>query len=166
MGEEERYCEKSESEVVQSCPTLWDPIDCNLPGSSVHGIFQARILEWVAISFSKGSSPPRDQTQVSCTAGRLFTVWATRESQDIVSRTQICQVLWGFPGGSMVENPPANAGDTGLFPASGISPGRGNGNSLQYSCLRNFMDRGAWWLQIVRYDLVTKQQHARYCTRS
>ena len=56
----------SESEVAQSCPTLWDPVDCSLPGSSIHGIFKARILEWVAISFFRGSSQPRDQTQVSC----------------------------------------------------------------------------------------------------
>ena len=54
-------------------------MDCSLPGSSVHGIFQARVLEWVAISFSRGSSQPRDQTQVSCIAGRHFTIWATRE---------------------------------------------------------------------------------------
>ena len=64
----------SSSEVTQSCPTLCDPMDCSLPGSSVHGIFQARVLEWVAISFSRGSSQPRDQTQVSCTAGRRFSV--------------------------------------------------------------------------------------------
>ena len=66
--------------VVQSCPTLCDPMDCSSPGSSVHGIFQARILEWVAISYSRGSSPPRDWTQVSCVAGQVFTVWATREA--------------------------------------------------------------------------------------
>ena len=71
----------SEREVAQSCPTLCDPVDCSLPGSSVHGIFQARVLEWVAISFSWGSSRPRDWTQVSRTAGRHFTVWATREAQ-------------------------------------------------------------------------------------
>ena len=52
--------------VTQSCPTLWDSMDCSLPGSSVHGIFQARILEWVAISSSRGSSWPRDWTWVSC----------------------------------------------------------------------------------------------------
>ena len=63
----------SPSVVSDSC----DPVDCNLPGSSVHGIFQARILEWVAISFSRGSSWPRNQTQVSCIAVRLFTDWAT-----------------------------------------------------------------------------------------
>ena len=67
-----------EREVAQSCPTLCDPMDCSLPSSSVHGIFQAIVLEWIAISFSKGSFQPRDQTWVSCTAGRLFTVWATR----------------------------------------------------------------------------------------
>src|SRR5574341_916161 len=58
------HCE-SESEVAQSCPTLCDPMDCNLPGSSVHGISQARIIEWVAISFSRGSFPLRDQTCIS-----------------------------------------------------------------------------------------------------
>ena len=55
-------------------------MDCRLPGSSVHGIFQARILDWVAISFSRGSSLPRYRTRVSHTAGRLFTIWATREA--------------------------------------------------------------------------------------
>ena len=55
-------------------------MDCSPLGSSVHEIFQARILEWVAISFSRASSQPRDRTQVSCVAGRRFTVWATRES--------------------------------------------------------------------------------------
>ena len=65
---------ESESEVAQSCPTLCDPVDCSPPGSSVHGILQARILEWVAISFSKGSSRPRDQTQVSRTGGRCFNL--------------------------------------------------------------------------------------------
>ena len=67
-------------EVAQSCPTLCDPVDCSPPGSSVHGILQARILEWIAISFSRGSSQPRDQTRVSCFAGRRFILWATREA--------------------------------------------------------------------------------------
>ena len=76
---------KKESEVIQSCLTLCNPVDCGLWGSSVHGIFQARILEWVAISFSRGSFQPRDWTQVSHTVGRHFTVWATKEVQ--VSKT-------------------------------------------------------------------------------
>ena len=67
------------SEVAQSCPTLSDPMDCSPPGSSVHGIFQARILEWVTISFSRRPSQPRDRTQVPRIAGRCFIVWATRE---------------------------------------------------------------------------------------
>ena len=61
---------------LQSCPTLCDPMDCSLSGSSIHGIFQARVLEWVAISFSRGSSWPRYQTQVSWgswPAGAFFT---------------------------------------------------------------------------------------------
>ena len=62
------------SEVAQSCPTLCDPMDCSLPDSSVQGILQARILEWVAISFSRRFSQPRDQTLVSRIAGRFFTV--------------------------------------------------------------------------------------------
>ena len=59
--------------VAQVCPTLCDPMDCSPPGSSVHGILQAKILEWVAISFSRRSSQPRDWTLVSCIAGRSFT---------------------------------------------------------------------------------------------
>ena len=69
--------QEKESEVAQLCPTLCDPVDCNLPGSSVHGILQAKILEWIAISFSRGSSQPRDRTLVSCTARRRFNLWAT-----------------------------------------------------------------------------------------
>ena len=69
----------SESEVAQSYLTLCDPMDCSLPGTSIHGILQARILEWVTISLSRGSSQPRDQTQVSRIGGRSFNLWATRE---------------------------------------------------------------------------------------
>ena len=76
------------NEVSQSCPTLCDPMDgslpgsmdSSLPGSAIHGIFQAKILEWAAISFSRGSSQPRDQTWVSCVGDRRFTVWATNPS--------------------------------------------------------------------------------------
>ena len=66
--------------VYSITPTLHNPMDCNLPGSSVHGISQARILEWVTILFSRGSSWPRDQTWDSCIAGRFFTLWTTREA--------------------------------------------------------------------------------------
>ena len=69
--------EKKESQVAQSCPTLCDPMECSLPDSSIHGIFQARVLEWVAISFSRGSSWPSNRTWVSRIAGRRLTAWAT-----------------------------------------------------------------------------------------
>ena len=68
-------------EVSQLCPTLCDPMDCSLPGSSIHGIFQARILEQVAISFSRRSFWPRNWTRVSHIVGRCFIVWATGEAQ-------------------------------------------------------------------------------------
>ena len=61
----------------------------------------------------------------------------------VVSPTKEKKVL-GFPGGSVVKNPPTNAGDMGSIPGSGRSPGVGNGNPLQYSCLENSMDRGVW----------------------
>ena len=67
-------CMKVKSEVTQSCLTLCDLMDCSLPGSSVLGIFRARVLEWVATSFSRGSAQPRDWTWVSCIAGRCFTI--------------------------------------------------------------------------------------------
>ena len=72
--------------VVQLCLTLYNPLGCIPPGSSVHRIFQARILEWVAFSSSRGSSHPRDRTcisWVSCIAGRFFTCWAIREALNI-----------------------------------------------------------------------------------
>ena len=69
--------EVKESEVAQSCPTLCDPMDYSPPVSSVHGILQAQILEWVAISFSRGSSRPRDRTQVFRISSRHFNLWAT-----------------------------------------------------------------------------------------
>ena len=71
--------ERKWKKVAQSCPTLCDPMDYSLPGSSIHGIFQARILEWIAISFCRRSSRPRDSTQISRIVGRHFTIWATRK---------------------------------------------------------------------------------------
>ena len=79
---------ESESEVAQSCLTLCDPIDCSLSVSSVHGIFQARVPEWGAIAFSRGSSWPRDQTWVSHIVGRCFTVWATWIDSEVNTKTQ------------------------------------------------------------------------------
>ena len=73
------------SEVAELCLTFCDPMEYSLPGSSLHGILQARVLEWGAISLSRGSSRPRDRTQVSRIPGRGFNLWATREGQSIHS---------------------------------------------------------------------------------
>ena len=80
--------------LAQSCATPYSPMDCSPPGPSVHGILQARILEWVAIPFPRGSSRPRDWTPVSRTAGGFFIIWATREALDnghLQKTTKICE---------------------------------------------------------------------------
>ena len=71
--------------VTQLCLILCDPMDCSPPGFSVHGILQAKILEWVAIIFSRESSRPRDRTLVSCISGRFCTTWTIREALSLRS---------------------------------------------------------------------------------
>ena len=199
-----------------------DPMDYSLPGSSVHGILQARILEWVAIPFSRGIPEFRDWSWVSCIAGRFFTIRATREAPYLCLCMYVCVSVcgmwvrcvlshvqlfvthgpqanslwptklfcpWNFPRkntgagchfllqGSFpiqrvnlcllrlqnwqVDSLPlapyiyglswwlskesaCNAGDLGLIPRLGRSPGEGNSYPLQYSGLENYIDRGAW----------------------
>ena len=97
-------------------------MDCSPPGSSVHGILQTGILEWVAIAFSRGSSDPGIEPR--------------------------SPALWAFPGSSPSKESTCNAGDPDSIPESGSSPGEGNSYPLQYSCLENSMDRGAWWATV------------------
>ena len=131
-GGDRRDCLPAQS--LQSCLALCDPMECSLPGSSVHGILQVRILEWVAISFLRGSSSPKYPTHVfcvSCMAGDFFIHWA----------------IWEAKVAIVIKNPPVNVGgtrDMGSIPGSGISPGGENGNPFQHCCLENSMDRGAW----------------------
>ena len=94
--------------VARSCPTFCNPMACSQPGFSVHGILLARKLEWVTISFSRGSSQLRNQTQVSCTVGRSFTVWATREAQASIRSlnqntwaSEVHWCLWHLMQGSL-----------------------------------------------------------------
>ena len=126
MWENVSYCEYPVKGVcvflAQSSLTLCDPMDCSSLGSFVHGILQARILEWVAIPFSRGSSQPRDWTRVSCIVDRHFTVWATNQFY------KFKPYFLGFPGGSDGKASAYNAGDPGSIPGSGRSPGKGNGN--------------------------------------
>ena len=80
-----KLCESEKVLVAQTCLTLCDPMDCSLSAyqdrKHVHGIFQARTLEWVAIPFSRSSCWPRGWPWISCMVGRFFTIWATREAQ-------------------------------------------------------------------------------------
>ena len=112
--------------VALLCLTLSDSMDCSPPGSSVRGILQVRILEWVAIPLSRRSSWPRDHTQVSHIAGRFFIV----------------------PSNSDGKESTCNAGDLGLIPRLGKSLGEGKGYPLQYSDLEDCMDRGTWWTTV------------------
>ena len=86
MTENVYMSNRKESAVAQSCPALCNPVDCSPPGFSVHGILQARVLEWVAISFSRGSSQSRDRTWVSRIRDRRFNLWATREAPYMSNR--------------------------------------------------------------------------------
>ena len=98
--------------AAKSCPTLSRSIDCNPPDSSVHGILQARVLEWVAMPFSRGSSRPRDRTLVPYVAVRFFTGWATWEALNSYKKPAVkwepyeglrtyftTQILFSFPPG-------------------------------------------------------------------
>ena len=76
--------------VAQSCRTVCGPMDYSPPGSSVHGILQTRILEWVAVSFSRGSSQPRDRTRVSCIAGRFFFFFYSLSHQESPLPCSMC----------------------------------------------------------------------------
>ena len=123
---------------TRMCPTLCDPTDCSPPSSSVHGILQARILEWVVIPFSRGSSQPRDRTQVSSISGRFFTIWATREAQSLLTcmlsysvqpyGLQPAKLLcpWDLPGRKYWSRlpfpPPGDLPDPGIKPTSPVSP--------------------------------------------
>ena len=129
---------KSESEVAQSCPVLCDTMNCSLWGSSVHAIFQARVLEWVAFPFSRGSSWPRDQTRVSCITDRRFTLWATGKFFIIACR----------PGCPAQEGEPS-ALHSALWAVDRISPPAPlpSQRSLQCSC------SNSWCLSGLTADL-------------
>ena len=115
-----------------SCVQLCDPMDCSSPGSSVHGIFQVRILEWIAIFSSRWSSWHRDQTHVFC-----------------ICLLNCRQILYHHCGSAGKESA-CNAWDLGSIPGLGRSPGEGKGYPLQYSGLENSMDS-----QRVGHDWVT-----------
>ena len=115
--------------VAQSCLTLCNPMNC-----TVHGILQARILEWVAFPFSRGSSQPRDWTQVSRIAGGFFTIWATREAQKPIAGTQIA--LWWGPQGKELRLP-THSQESELLGSGSSSPVRHSDDCWLSSYLDN-----------------------------
>ena len=128
------------------------PMDYSPPGTCVHGIFQARILEWVAISFSRRSSQSRDWTQISHIVGRRFNIWATRE---VIQANTIQTPAVDY---KMVKNLPEiqetqvwslGQKDLTWWRSSWSDEGNDNQSTpCQYSCLENSMDRGTWWATV------------------
>ena len=151
-----------------SCPTLCDPMDCSLPCSSIHGVFQARVLEWVAISFSiyqryhlkerltwelfLGRQGNLHESMVH--DSQLSNSGSEAETFTGEKNWYFClqgqgNLTWksylrNFPGGSDGKASAYNAGDLGSIPGLGRSSGEGNGNPRQYSCLESPMGRGPW----------------------
>ena len=140
------------AKLVQLCLTLCNHMDCSLPGSSVHGILRTRILEWVVMSSSRVSSLPRDRTCIFY----AYLHWQVdslppvppRKSLDILVLRCKYVLLRSFCGSSDGKESACNAADSGSIPGPGRSPEEGNSFPLQYSCLENPMDRGAWWAAV------------------
>ena len=149
---------KSESEVAQSCPTLCDPMDCSLPGSSIHGVFQARVLEWGAIAFSavwKHCLPilslPR--SILTCIVRIYIFSVCTKSRRRQWHPTPV--LLPGKSHGrrSLVGCSPWGREESDTteqlqFHFSLSCIGEGNGNPLHCSCLENPRDGGAWWAAV------------------
>ena len=145
----------SGSEVAQSCPTLHNPMDRSLPGSSIHGIGCEHL--------SNKGFPGSSEGKSACNSGGLGSIpglgrfsgegngYPLQYSclENSMDRGAWCRLLLsmgsqGFPGGSDGKASAYNVGDLDLIPGSGRSSGEGNGNPLQYSCLENPMDGRAW----------------------
>ena len=180
--------------VAQLCLTLCDSMDCSPPRSSVHRILQARISEWVAMPSSRGTSQPRDQSQVSHVAGRFFTIWATRETRkwcgvagkqrktkkkkkkkknkkDIQELFKLICTFMGFPGGSMIQSLPASTRDRAqsLGREDPLEMEMATHSSIpawEIPWMRSLMGCSPWGRKRVRLELATKQQTVTTYKRS
>ena len=163
------------SEVAQSCPTLCNPMDCSLPGSSVHGIFQARVLEWIAISFSRGSSNPGIETGASALEadtlpseppGKSSIMYVYTVSAEKAMATHSSTLAWKIPW----TEEPARLQSMGSLRvghnwATSLSRiGEVNGNPLQCSRLENPRDGGAWWAAV--YGVAQRQTRLKRLSSS
>ena len=148
--------------VTQSCLTLRNPMDSSPPGSSVHGILQARILEWVAFSFSRGSSQHRDQTQFCRTADRLFTNWATGEAQCInINLFHSHKTLSEEPVRSLFHEVQR---DQPICQLRQLPHDRAGGSTQTSSCRSHTLVRQAWsdifWKRVKVTDFVEWQRES------
>ena len=142
-----------EVKVAYLCLTLCDPVDCSLPVSSVHGILQAGILEWVAIAFSRGSSQLRNWTEVSCLAGRFFTNWTTREAQEYWNGQPIPSVA-DLPNSGIKPESPALQVDSLPTKLSG-KPNKAYKAHQNWMSLRT--QKNSWRMKITSTDKNTWQ---------
>ena len=156
--------------VTQLCLTLRNPMDCSPPGASVHGILQARTLERVAISFSRGSFWPRDRTQVSCIAGGFFTVWATREAleeqtSESKNRSAMSDSLRPHGPYSPWNSPGQNTGEGSrsllqvIFPTQGSNPGLLQADSLPSEPPERPKNTGVGSLSLLQGILPTQESN-------
>ena len=139
---------RSESEVAQSCPTFSDPVDCTPPGSSIRGIFQARVLEWRAIAFSVATAEFSKLAGILSAALSQHHLLGGTSTEKAVAPTPVL-----LPGKSHGQRSLAGCGPWGREELDMISLslsciGEGNGNPLQCSCLENPKDGGAWWAAV------------------
>ena len=133
--------------AAKSCLTPCDPMDCSPPGSSVPGISQATALEWVATSFSRGSSWPRDWTcssYASCIGRQILYHWATWKPDSAEKDTKAQNNLKSLHAALFPFRLPIYSFNQDVV----TLPGEGNGNPLQYSCLEDPVDREAWWATV------------------
>ena len=135
------------SVCVCVCVCVCVLLNCSLPGSSVHGISQVKILEGVAISYSWASSQPRNRTCVSCIGRWILhhcATWKAHATRPPPFSLAQMQRHTRLPRWLSDKESTCNTGDMGWIPGSGRSSGEGNGNPLQYSYLGNLIDRDAW----------------------
>ena len=128
--------------VAQLCPTLCHPMDCSPPGSSVHGILQARTLEWVAVLFSRGSSQPRDRTQVFRIAGRFFPIWAPGNEMEYTIKPPSPMKLTAAAAKSLQSCPTLCDPIDGIPPGS-LVPGILQARTLEWIAI-SFSNAGKW----------------------
>ena len=155
--------------VAQSCLTLWDPMDCSPPGSSVHGGSPGKNTRVSCHALLQEIFPPQGSNpgslhcrgilnQLNCQGRSRITIWFSSSMSEYISKILIVKSrVWRdmcTPWLRCKESA-CNARDLGSIPGLGWNPGVGNGNPIQYSCLKNSMDRGAWWAKV---HGVTKSQ--------